>query len=222
MAGSARPSYAGKDGWTPRLANVPLFDYSRFVDLRREDARWPAGPDRAVRLRVDGLTQIQRSLVSTLSGKVGRPGGESFQVEKKLLRVDAIFLQRRSLLHPKRGSVDGYRLPAVSRFRPAVAGGRRETELVPVPGGRIPLKSLMPRVGTRSFMRSMIVTGLPDSLVDPVDTAARPWTWPRIAEARLHRIDWGGQADSSLRIPWCRPAVMPCWPWACPTTTMRL
>ena len=201
MAKSAMLAYAGRGGWTPRLGNVPLFDYSRFVDLRREDARWPANPDRAVRLRVDGLTQIQRSLVSTLSGKVGNPGAESFQVERKLLRVDAISFSGEVCAEQRGGTLtDTVALPSPGFARPLRESAAKRSWFL-IPAGRIPLKALLPRVGTRSFMRSVILTGWPDSLVNPLDTAARPWTWPRVAEARLHRIDWGGQADSSLRIP---------------------
>ncbi len=207
LATRARPGFTGRtdrtsrDGWTPRLNNVPLFDYSRFVDLRREDARWPAGPDRAVRLHVVGLTQMQRSLVSTLSGQVGRPGEESFQMERKLLRVDAIsFSGEVCADHPGGNMTDTLAFSSPGFAKPLrEAGAKRSWFVFPV--GRIPLKALLPQVGTRNFLRSVIVTGLTDSLIDPLDPSARPWTWPRIAEARLHRIDWGGQPDSSLRIP---------------------
>lgn len=196
--------------WTPRLTAVPLFDYSRFVDLRREEAGWASpkdGPitDRAVRLRVNGLTQVQRSLVSTLSGQVGRPGGESYQVERKLLRVDAVSFQGEVCSTHKGGTlIDTVALDYADSAQPfahplAEPGAKRSWYVFPA--GRIPIRALRFRIGTRNFMRSAVLHGWTDSLIAPGDSAAKPWTWPRFAEGRLHRIDWGGQADSNLRLP---------------------
>lgn len=192
---------AGRAAWIPRLRDVTLFDYSRFVDLRREEAGWSAVGDRAIRLRVDGLTMSQRQLVSTLSGQVGRPGLESFQVERRPLRVDAISFHG-TVCESRRG---GSRSDTAEMSSPGFADPIREPRAKRTwyifPAGRLPLKSLTLRVGTRNFMRSAILAGWPDSLVPPADPAAEPWTWPRVSEVRLHRIDWAGQADSSLRIP---------------------
>jgi hypothetical protein len=198
----------GKARWISRLRNIPLFDYSRFVDLRREEARWTAPGDRAVRLRVNGLTQTQRSLVSTLSGQVGRPEGETFQMQTRLLRVDAITFSGQVCGDRKVGSLTDTVALAASGFgRPLTQPGAKRSWFV-FPAGRLPLKSLTLHVGTRNFMRSAILAGWPDSAVSPSDTAARPWTWPHVAEARIHRIDWAGPpeaVDSNLRIPFFPP-----------------
>lgn len=192
---------AGKSAWVPRLSKVTLFDYSRFVDLRREEARWFPVGDRAIRLRVDGLTMSQRQLVSTLSGQVGNPGMESFQVEKRLLRVDAISFRGTVCESRRSGSLSDTVELASPGFANPIREPRAKRTWYVFPAGRLPLKSLTLRAGTRNFMRSAILAGWPDSLVSPADPAAEPWTWPRVSEFRLHRIDWAGQADSSLRIP---------------------
>lgn len=192
---SAEPS-----AWTLRLREAALFDYSRFVDLRREEAAWDGAGDRAIRLRVDGLTQSQRSLVSTLSGQVGRPTAESFQVERRLLRVEAISFRGTACETRMGGSLsDRVALSSPDPASPIREDAPKRSWYV-IGAGRLPLKAVTLRVGTRNFMRSVVLAGWPDSVVAPGDTAAEPWTWPRIAEARIHRIDWAGQADSALRI----------------------
>ena len=207
-ASAASAAQVGKAQWTSRLRNVPLFDYSRFVDLRREEARWTAPGDRAVRLRVNGLTQTQRSLVTTLSGQVGRPEGETFQMQTRLLRVDAITFSGEVCGDRKVGSLTDTVALAASGFgRPLTEPGAKRSWFV-FPADRLPLKSLTLQVGTRNFMRSAILTGWPDSTVSPSNTAARPWTWPHVAEARIHRIDWAGPTDAvdcNLRIPFFPP-----------------
>jgi hypothetical protein len=190
-----------KAAWTPRLTAVPLFDYSRFVDLRREEARWAPTEDRAVRLRVSGLTQMQRSLVSTLSGQVGRPGAESYQVERKLLRIEAVSFQGEVCSTHKGGIlIDSVALATGDAAHPIAEPDAKRSWYV-FPAGRIPIRALQFRIGTRNFMRSAVLHGLPDSLIAPRDPAAKPWTWPRFAEGRLHRIDWGGRPDANLRLP---------------------
>lgn len=207
-ASAASAAQALKAPWTPRIRNAPLFDYSRFVDLRREDARWTATGERAVRVRVNGLTQTQRSLVSTLSGQVGRPEGETFQVQKRLLRVDAITFGGQVCEDRKAGTLsDTFALDASGFSRP-MSEPRAKRSWFIFPAGRLPIKSLALRVGTRNFMRSAVLAGWPDSAVPPADSAAQPWTWPRVAEARIHRIDWAGPSDaidSNLRIPFFPP-----------------
>jgi hypothetical protein len=161
-----------------------------------------------LRLRVNGLTQTQRSLVSTLSGQVGRPEGETFQVQKRLLRVDAISFGGEVCEDRKVGSLSDTVALSSSGFARPLSEPRAKRSWFVFPAGRLPLKSLTLRVGTRNFMRSAILTGWPDSAVAPSDTAARPWTWPHVAEARIHRIDWAGPSnaiDSNLRIPFFPP-----------------
>lgn len=207
-ATAASADQVDKAPWTSRLRNVPLFDYSRFVDLRREEARWSSPGDRAVRLRVNGLTQAQRSLVSTLSGRAGRPDSETFQMQARLLRVEAIAFGGEVCGNRKVGSLtDTFSLAASGFGRPLAEPGAKRSWFV-FPAGRLPLKSLTLQVGTRNFMRSAVLTGWPDSAVSASDTAARPWTWPHVAEARIHRIDWAGPTDapdSILRIPFFPP-----------------
>lgn len=202
---TASSAGAPEEEWIARLTRFPLFDYARFLDLRQETASWVSGGHRALRLRVDGLTQSQRSLISTLSGSIGNPGSETFQVERRLLRLESIAFSAEDCTLMRTGSViDTLPIPSSGPLRPHRDPKEKRTWFVFAPG-RIPLRALLLDVGPGSFMRRAIVAGRPDSLPDAAHPQAEPWTWPRLAETGIHRIDWGGAADSSLRIPFSGP-----------------
>src|SRR6185369_475033 len=148
--------------WRPRLQDSPLFDYSRFLDLRKDSAEWRGEGDRAVRIRIGGLTRNRRAMLSTLSGAIGKPESETIQVEREPLRVEGIAFGRQAC-HAVMDTPIRDTVPLHPRPLPRIAEPVAKRTWYLFDAGRYPLAGLLIGAAPGNFLRKAVVAGLEDT-----------------------------------------------------------
>lgn len=192
--------------WNPRIRAEPLYDYSRMLSLRKDWVEWGTEAekekekDRLVKIQVGGLSQSQRSALATLSGRIGQPTQETFQIATHLMRVESITFSgmvcRDAAFAQVQDTADLAWSPGPTPL-PETNAKRSWYRFHP---GGLPLRSLIFQVAPGNFMRSIRITGWPDSVRRGTGDSSRPWTWPVLAEGQLRRMDWGESRDSLLSL----------------------
>jgi hypothetical protein len=186
--------------WEKGVQSEPLYDYSSMLSLRKDKVAWKSEKGRVVKIQVGGLSQSQRSTLATLSGRLGRPSEETFQITTRLMRVESMtftgMVCREAALAQ---ALDTVELMGKPDWTPSPEAGAQRS-WYRVRSGGLPLQSLIFKVAPGNLMRTVRVTGWPDSTRRGLGDSAKPWTWPVLAEGQMRRIDWGESRDSLFTV----------------------
>lgn len=172
-----------RTSWTPLGPAEPIFDYTRFVDVRNTKVRFPARAFRYYEVRIDNVTEIKRSpftrIVRGMTGDVTAQY-ESFTRRQDRLRVDGIDFHRTvSRIVAGRSWNRTHDLALTER---RVDPDEKKTFLI-IHGERLPVSRLLLDARTSNFSREVLIEGTNDT------TRAGGWQW--IARERIHQVEAG-------------------------------
>ena len=144
--------------WTALVAAAPLFDYTRYMDLRQLDVALPSNTCRRFRLTISNVTaekaQPWLRLVQQTGGHDARIETRTVDLQRQTFRVDRVVFWRLE-------TVDG-------ALEPACAGGplkefsvarddRERATIVTLDGGRRPLNRLTLDIAQSNFSRPVML-----------------------------------------------------------------
>lgn len=185
----------GSDGanWTTLVAEAPLLDYTRYMDLRQLDVKLPPGACRRFKLTISNVTAEQTQPFTHLMQQTGGRGGHmeqrSVDMRKQTFRVDRVNFWRTELVD---GAAEEARrdwpLPDFKVERDA----KEHTTLVTIPTGRLPLNRLTLELAENNFSRALElqVPAIRNGLED----------WAAAASGRLLSIELPGFSRRELAI----------------------
>ena len=165
------------------VAQSPIFDYSRYVDVRRDSVPFPQTSRRHVRIIIDNVTALQESelleLTRRLEGNDELSREERVTIRRRPFRVDQVqFWHDTSREVPESLVKEAY---AVGGFQIEQDPADKETHIL-VSTRQEPLTALAIETPERNFSRRAVVE------VEDVTGVQRRWR--RIGEAALTRLDF--------------------------------
>jgi len=83
----------GAGGWQPVKKAEPLFDYSRFADVKKETVDLPVLTNRLFRLEIGRADDRVFSLYTAVTEEAGRGQIKRFSVEQRPFRIDAVIFR---------------------------------------------------------------------------------------------------------------------------------
>ena len=179
--------------WTTLVAEAPLLDYTRYMDLRHLDVKLPPNACRHFKLTISNVTAEQTQpfthLMQQTGGRDGHMEQRSVDLRKQTFRVERVNFWRTETVD---GAAEEIRrdwpLPAFKVERDAKA----HTTLVTIQTGRLPLNRLTLGVAEHNFSRSL------ELQVPTVRNGLD--TWDAVASARLLCIELPGFSKRELTI----------------------
>lgn len=143
----------GEGGWRPVKQAEPLFDYSRFADVKKETVDLPALTNRLFRLVIGRADDRVFSSYTAVTEEAGRTQVKRFSVEQRPFRIDAVFFrdtERVAVAKDRRERMD------VRGVNVTEDAGRKETVLE-FEAGRQPVVGLALDPEQQNFERAVTV-----------------------------------------------------------------
>jgi hypothetical protein len=165
------------------VAQSPIFDYSRYVDVRQDSVSFPKSTHRHIRILINNVTATQESelleLTRRLQGTEETNREERITLKRRPFRIDRVEFwndipQEVPEFHVKKTY-------PVSGFRVEQDAEKKQTHIL-IDMRREPLTALSIETPERNFSRRAIVE------VEEVDGIQR--SWKRVGEGTLTRIDF--------------------------------
>jgi hypothetical protein len=185
---------AADGGWTQVASDVLLFDYSRFMDIRRLEFAVTRSAARRFKFVINDITDTAQSPFTEVTRRTGADGApgtrdESFRLERRPLRIEGfVAWHSREVDSVKKDTIVDYgSLPC------AVAeDAKLKQTVVTVSARREPLTQLRVETATRNFSRGVEVQ---TPVVDGVRT-----TWRTVARGVLSSIQFRTYSSRELTI----------------------
>ena len=180
------------DTWRELASDALLYDYTRYMDVRRVEVELPDNRATRFRLAIEEITDTAQSpftAITRRTGPGGEPGGqrESFTLERRPFRIDRIRAwQLREEEVVERDVVTDYGpMPFEVEERPEM-----KRTIVTVATRREPLTEIRVETSSRNFSR---LASLEAARVDGVRTE-----WRLVANATLSAIAFGSFREEHL------------------------
>lgn len=183
-----------RESWTPLATDQPIFDYTRYIDVRND--RIEIQPGRFVFYRITmsnvaenrttGITEIIRQ---ARGGDTTVTEKETAEIRKELFRVDAITMIERAV--ERKESEPLRQTLTIQPIRTENDDKKRVTR-VTFGSAKEPIVWFDVQVRDRFFSRSVIVSGTDD---DPKDAH-----WTDLAAATICRVEAGAVRQDERRI----------------------
>jgi hypothetical protein len=180
--------------WVTLAGDRPVFDYSRFIDVRSTSVAFPARPYHYYRVVIGGVTELRSSPFSEVmrardnSGK--RADYEAFVRVQEPLRIDGVtFYRTVRAVYRSDNRRQAYRLRMVST---AVDTAQKAT-VVTVASNREPLRTLTLESPSVNFRRNVTVEASNDTATDS--------GWVGVASGEVYRIRTGAFKDECMKVP---------------------
>ncbi len=189
--------FASPDGqdWTSLADDELIFDYSRFIDVRRDTVSVTATSDRWIRIVIDDVTDEQESRLLELTrdlrldNREATSLSERLRIDRRPFRIDRIELW---------SDVPWHRVNAIRRAEFAVSDFRLEHDpkerrsMVEFRTDRQPLTRVMVETESRNFHRPVrLETVAQDRLGE---------RWNTLASGVLSQLDFKDLQQSDLEI----------------------
>ncbi len=184
-----------RDGaeWTALVADAPLFDYSRYMDLRQLEVKLPASACRRFRLTISNITGEQALPLTRLMTQTGGAGGSLEQrtvdVKRQTFRVDRVSFWRNETVD---GAAEEVRTDWPLTGFTVERDAKERTTLVTIPTGRLPLNRLTLEFAERNFSRAVSVE------LPAVRNGVAAWSG--CGSAHLLNVELPGYAKRDLEI----------------------
>jgi hypothetical protein len=183
---------ADREQWKPLAEAIPIFDYSRFIDVRNDRVAFAPADFVFYKIGVANITEIKDSPLTEIIRK--RAGGietettEMNSFRKEPFRMDRLeFIEQREITQ----SVEiETREDAVREWIAVPDDPRRQTEIA-FDTACEPLIALALETKESNFSRAVVVFA--------AQTREGPWT--ELASSRISRVDAGKVHQQSLAIP---------------------
>ena len=192
--------------WELECKNEPLYDYASLADLRKETVTWDSrdgsirNGNHLVKILLNGLSKNQRSVLTSLTGKIGAPERESFEIVTRMLRVNGIGFKGKSCSNNSFISAeDSLQLVSENYNHPIGDTANKATWYI-VNAENLSLNSVTLQTNSRNFLREVQIRNLDQNENTGDVDSTLPWTWSILKQDQIHHIDWGKTVDSSLNI----------------------
>ncbi len=186
-------SSAVGDKWEPLGEETAIFDYSRYMDVRRDHVRFRETPDRHFRIVIDDVTTEQESellaLTRRLRGAEETEREEQVSIKRRSFRIERIDFCRE--VERERSTGDKKTGYPVGKFRVEQDPEKQQT-LILIDVGRVPLTSLELQTPAKNFSRR--------AMVEVEEKRGVQTSWPTIGERTLSRIDFKGLKQEELGV----------------------
>ncbi|MEM6914966.1 MAG: DUF3999 family protein [Verrucomicrobiota bacterium] len=181
-----------RESWSLLVGEALLFDYSRFFDFRKSEVELPENSFRYFRITIEGATDRQRSLVSTLTRQVSESSGVAVEtqqtVTKREFRVDEIsFYTKKREKGENDSSSERYDL----EFFEEVAADEPNLSRFEIQTDRLPLGALLVETEEVNFRRKVEVQ---------VPVAKGEEGWRTVQSSEIFRYELGEFQSERLRI----------------------
>ncbi len=179
----------GPDGaWIPAKAAEPLFDYSRFADVKKEAVDLPGLTNRVFKLLIDKADDAIFSAYTSMSEETGgdkavRSVVKRYDVERRPFRIDAVeFWEAHevAVAHPRLQRI------AIDAAQVSAQTVEKTTTLI-VPAGRHPVVGVALAPEQQNFERRVSVE------------VPAPGGWRMIAQGVVARVRLPGMPDQDRR-----------------------
>lgn len=186
-------SRAADGEWTPQVDGAPLFDASRYMDLRHLDVELPAAAGPRFRVTIDQVAgEAARPLTRLVTQTGGREDGmerREVELQQRTFRVDRVSFWRHETVE---GAAEDVRAEwPLTEF----SVGRDEKERatwITIETGRLPLNRLTLEFAERNFSRT--VRAERPAVRDGVAS------WTAFASGRLLDVELAGLSRSETSI----------------------
>ncbi len=179
--------------WEPVGQETLIFDYSRYMDVRRDSVVYPETERRRFRIVIDDVTAQQESelleLTRRLRGGEETERVERFSIERRPFRIDRVDFWRE--VERETPDEDVKRAYPPVRFQVEQDEDKQQSVIL-IDSRREPLTSLTLETPSRNFSRSAAVE------IEDVDGVRR--TWHSIGQATVSRIDFKDLQREQLSI----------------------
>lgn len=186
-------SFADGEQWKPLGEEAVIFDYSRYIDVRRDQVPFPETRDRHFRIVIDNITSAQESelleLTRQLRGAEETGREEQVTIARRPFRIERINFWREDQREQSTG--DKKTEYPVSDFRVEQDPEKKQT-LIFLEAMREPLTSLELQTPARNFSRR--------AAVEVEEKRGVQTSWRTIGANTLSRIDFKGLKQEQLAI----------------------
>ncbi len=181
------------DDWRAAGEETVIFDYSRFMDVRRDSVRFKDSPDRHFRIVIDNVTAQQESellaLTRRLRGDEETGREERVTIQRRPFRIERIEFWRETEQERSTGNKK-------TEYPVSETSVEQDTEkqqtLVLVETSREPLTSLELQMDARNFSRRVAV--------EVEEKRGVQTSWRQIGASTLSRIDFKGLKEEELAV----------------------
>jgi hypothetical protein len=184
-----------RDGaeWTALVADAPLFDYTRYMDLRQLEVKLPASACRRFRLTISNITGEQALPLTRLMTQTGGTGSNLEQrtvdLKRQTFRVDRVSFWRNETVD---GATEEVRSSWPLTDFKVEHDAKERTTTVTIQAGRLPLNQLTLEFAENNFSRSVSVE------LPAVRNGVADWTG--YGSARLLNVELPGYSKRDLDI----------------------
>ena len=178
--------------WIPLVAAAPIYDYSRFIDLRRDKISFAPSAYTAYRIEISNMTEKQESplvsLIRQTRGTDTPTESEATAFRREPFRIDQIrFLERRENIVSDATETTGAEVADLKIGHDASA----RTSLITFTTRRQPVTAITLLTEDSNFSRVATVEG---------ETGTAPHTWRTLSSGTLSRIRIGGTRQEQLTL----------------------
>ena len=144
--------------WTTLVAEAPLFDYTRYMDLRQLEVSMPTNACRRFRLTIGNVTAEQAQpwtrLMQQTGGRDGRVETRTVDLQRQTFRVDRVAFWR---LETVDGAVEAARAEGPLKNFSVARDPKERATIVTLDAGRRPLNRLTLDVAESNFSRPVML-----------------------------------------------------------------
>ena len=183
--------YGSEDGqtWEPLVADAEIFDYSRYMDIRRTEIPLPKTTYRRFAVEIGNASEERAQPLIRLVQANGQDQSRAFDLLQTAFRIDGVAFWRETTIMEKDQPVLQDWPHAGMDVAP---NADDQTTQVTLKTGRAPVSRLVLDSPARNFQRSV-------SVQIPVLAAGRT-QWRTVADGSLTRVDLPGYARNDVEI----------------------
>ena len=142
--------------WTTLVAEAPLLDYTRYMDLRHLDVKLPASACRRFKLTIGNVTDEQAQpfthLMQQTGGRDGHMEQRSTDLRKQTFRVERVNFWRDEIVE---GAAEEARCDWPLKDFAVERDAKEHATLITIPTGLLPLNRLTLEFAEQNFSRNV-------------------------------------------------------------------
>ncbi|MDF1656679.1 MAG: DUF3999 family protein [Verrucomicrobiales bacterium] len=181
------------ESWSELVGESLIFDYARFIDFRRDAVELPENSYRYLRVTIEGATDRQLSLMSTLRREVSDSSGVTVEtkrtVKQRDFKIEGLsFFTRAQEKEDEDSALRNYPL---SLSDPVENEDLKRSEIV-IESGNAPLTELILETDQSNFRRSVELQ---------VPSGNEENSWRTIQKTEIFRYEIDDFKEERMRVP---------------------
>ena len=190
--------------WKPLLDDGVIFDFEKFIDFRRSTLSLPENNFRYFRIRVseasDEMSSMIRSIRKSVSDRSGTTVEESFQIESRPFRVDALtFKTAKRSVEERIGNIVSYPATILSS---SFNDEEKRSEII-LDIENCPVDSLWLESKDRNYRRRIEVQ-IPNR-AQQIENVEEVDSWRTVKRGAIHHFQLGNFSDENPEIDFSLP-----------------